>query len=82
MMRAFLAVSFQPDHFGLPLAGSAPPKSFSYSETGLRQEVVVRRETGKAGGGVHQSSAPPGFTPSCSHVATSAHKPVLSEKLG
>lgn len=53
-------------------------------EIGVRKETLVRRrETGKAGGGCF-AKAPllQGFTPSCSHVATSAHKPVLSEKLG
>lgn len=68
-----MAVSFQPDHFGLLLAGSAPPKSFSYSETGLRQEIVVRRETGKAGGGVSPklcSSRVHAILLPCGHIST------------
>lgn len=53
-------------------------------EIGVRQEIVVRRrETGKTGKGCFTKALLlQEFTPSCSHVATSAHKPVLSEKLG
>lgn len=60
------------------------PRASHAQETGVRQEIVVRRkETGKAGRGCFTKALLlQGFTPSCSHVATSAHKPVLSEKLG
>lgn len=52
--------------------------------TGVRQEIVVRRrETGEAGGGCFTKALfLQGFTPSCSQVAISVYKPVLSEKLG
>lgn len=73
--RSFWA---SPDGFLLHLRASHA------QETGVRQEIVVRRrETGKAGGGCFTKALfLQGFTPSCSHVATLAHKPVLSEKLG
>lgn len=61
------------------------PRASHAQETGVRQEIVVRRrETGKAGRGGCFTKALflQGFVPSCSHVATSACKPVLSEKLG
>ena len=75
------ARSFQvsPDRF-------LPHLRASYAqETGVRQETVAsRRETDRAGGSrvFHHALLLQGFGLSCSHVATSAHKPVLSEKLG
>lgn len=73
--RSFWA---SPDGFLPHLRASHTP------EIGVRKETVVRRrETGKAGGGCFTKALLlQGFTPSCSHVAISAHKPVLSEKLG
>lgn len=52
-------------------------------ETGVRQEIVVRRETGKAGGGCFTKALLlQGFTLSRSHVAISAHKPVAVREAG
>lgn len=53
--------------------GFLPHLSTSHAqETGVRQEIVVRRrETSKAGGGCFTEALPfQGFKPSCSHVAT------------
>lgn len=90
MMRTFLGCFISarslwasPDRFLPHLRASHA------QETGVRQEIVVRRmETAKTGGRVGvgerftKALLLQGFTPSCPHVATSAHKPVLSEKLG